>query len=230
MYNETLLGGPGVSWISKAQKKMGHKAVAEVDQHCQRVGQICFELGRLSGFGPSQCNRLKWAGFLHDMGKYLVPPEVLFKCDKLSREERKLISSHPSLGAQKYVHFSLGSSGGFDKEIFCAIYQHHERFDGAGYPAGIEGRSIERSAQIVSLGDYIEALTADRCYRPAFPYEEVVEMVEAETGRAWPQSIAGLFLNNQEKCFAALKLPSSLTSDPRGDRNTFCEAASQQLL
>lgn len=207
MYREPVLGEPGVKWVYNAQKQLDDQAVAEVNNHCARVGQLCYELARIGGYSESQCNRLRWAGFLHDLGKYLIPPDVLFTPEELGPEERDLIRKHPLLGAKKYLQFSMDSSGGYDVEIFSAILQHHERYDGEGYPSGRSKYGIETSAQIVSLSDYVEALTADRCYRKAYPFEEAVEMVQTEAGRAWPSKVANLFLDNQQQCLLALNEP-----------------------
>ncbi|WP_285905071.1 HD-GYP domain-containing protein [Pseudodesulfovibrio pelocollis] len=207
MYNYEILGAAGQSCIRDAKEKLDVCAKLEIDLHSIRVGNLCSFIGKIQGFSESQCNRLQWAGFFHDLGKYFLAPDILFKKEYLSAQEKATIQNHAVIGAKKYMHFATSVGCYFDREVFCSILQHHERFDGHGYPSGMPGRALDLSSQIISLCDYVEALSADRCYRSAFPAEKVAEMVECEAGRAWPLSVADLFLKNQKECFNVLQAP-----------------------
>lgn len=207
MYNYEVLGAAGQSCILDAKKKLDDCAKQEIDLHSIRVGNLCSFIGKIHGFSNSQCNRLQWAGFFHDLGKYFLAPEVLFKKENLTTHDKLTIQNHAVIGAKKYVDFATSAGCYFDREVFCSILHHHERFDGDGYPSGMPGRALDLSSQIISLCDYVEALSANRCYRAAFPAEQVAEMVECEAGKAWPSSVADLFLKNQRECFNVIQTP-----------------------
>lgn len=169
----------------------------EVGVHCMRVGRLCRDFAVLMGWAGSQAERFQWVGAMHDMGKYLLPPDLLTKSETLTPKEMQLIRTHAPLGAEKYRNYIISSGGVPDPQTFQAIHSHHERYDGGGYPEGIKGDVIELSTQIISIADVIEALSADRCYRPAFKFDVVMEMIEGEKGKAWRTDLVDMVLSNQ---------------------------------
>lgn len=214
MKNLEILGNEGAVWVRKARKKLGDQARAEVDVHCIRVGNLCYHLAHLGGFSQSQINRLTWAGYLHDLGKFLVAPEVLFKPGALSSEDMAIIRRHPSIGAERYSKYAR-VTGHFDAVIYRCILQHHERVDGQGYPNGLCSDDVCPAAQFVSLADFIEALSSKRCYRSeAFGFERIVEMVSQERSRAWDAKVVDLFLDNAAGFNLLLQAGQKVLSQP----------------
>lgn len=191
------------------------KLTSEVDEHCVRVGALCHELAIIMGWTSGQAYKFSWVGYLHDLGKYLVPQEVLLKTTPLSEDEIQLIREHPVRGTLRYVSYTNSNGAPFDIEVVFSILQHHERWDGGGYPFGLSGNQIEEIAQMVSLADFIEALSANRCYRLGYPFPEVVDMVHEEAGKAWSHKVADLALLNINRIEKVLY--ASLTKGKRVD-------------
>jgi len=177
--------------------------------HCIQVATLSRELGRLMGWSSSEINTIEWAGYFHDFGKYMIPPHILIKPGTLTDEEWKHLQSHPHAGAKGYLEHFERTGKGADTTVYDCILQHHERWDGFGYPQGRRGSQISTAAQVVSVADVTQALLANRCYRKAFDFEEVVHVVEKERGNAWNPEIADVFLTNQPalQAIVATKTP-----------------------
>lgn len=115
---------------------------------------------------------------LHDIGKISIPEEILNKPGKLTREEFEVVKTHSAVGAQ-----ILENAPGRQKEELVQVAHdicrwHHERYDGSGYPDGLKGDDIPIAAQVVALADVYDALTSERIYKPAYPHEKAMEMIQ----------------------------------------------------
>ncbi|MEO7836116.1 MAG: Ig-like domain repeat protein, partial [Acidimicrobiales bacterium] len=128
--------------------------------HCERVRGYTDLLAQELGLSAESCERLRWAGLLHDIGKLSVAPTILNKKGALDTEEQRLVHAHPTEGAR--VVAPLGEWLG---EWVAAVEQHHERWDGTGYPAGLAGEEIALGARVVAVADAFEVMTAPRSYR-----------------------------------------------------------------
>ena len=111
---------------------------------------------------PDDLDRLQWAGLLHDVGKLFVPGEILNKPGALTDEEFEIIKQHPGWGAQLCEPLR-----GWLGDWVDAVGQHHERWDGRGYPSGIAGEEISLAARIVAVADVYDVITSVRSYKPA---------------------------------------------------------------
>lgn len=172
------------------------EVLGEVKLHCIQVAALSSELGRLMGWSAREIGQIEWAGYLHDFGKYLIPADILTKTGKLDTQEWETIQRHPHLGAQRYLETAARSGYRHDDTVYRCILEHHERWDGSGYPFCLKGDEISLPAQIVSLADVVQALMAKRCYRGPFSFDSVVDLVEKERGAAWSKRVSDLFLTN----------------------------------
>ena len=150
----------------------------QTGQHMLRMGRYCELLGLQLGLGEADCERLRLASELHDVGKVGIPDRVLLKPGKLTDSEFELMKTHAEMG-----HSLLADSPAELMRLAAEIaLTHHERWDGRGYPHGIAGEEIPLAGRIAAVADVFDALTSDRVYRPAFPVGLAVDMMEAERG------------------------------------------------
>jgi len=127
------------------------------------VAELAVHLGQRLGLGPAALRSLAEGAYLHDVGKVGIPDHVLNKPGALSEEERGWIQQHPVVGSD-----IVGRASSL-RGTLEVIRQHHERFDGHGYPDGLAGEEISLAAPIVAVADVWDALTSDRAYRAAWP-------------------------------------------------------------
>jgi putative two-component system response regulator len=158
--------------------------------HIVRIGYLSALLAERLGQSPAQAALLRQAAPMHDIGKIGVPDGVLKKPGGFTPEERAVMNLHPRIGAEilgrsRIPLFKLAAE---------VALSHHERWDGAGYPAGLAGEAIPLSGRIVAVVDFFDALTMDRCYRPAFDDETALSMLLAERGRAFDPHVVDTFM------------------------------------
>ncbi|GJM18705.1 MAG: hypothetical protein DHS20C14_09180 [Phycisphaeraceae bacterium] len=141
--------------------------------------------------------RLKLASSLHDIGKVGIPDAVLLKPGKLDADERLLMEQHPLMGADTLlaIRRQLGHDPFLDMGVEVTL-QHHEKWDGSGYPFGLSGDMIALSARIVALADFYDALTSVRVYKDAMPHRDTVELVRSLRGTHFDPEIVDVFLTN----------------------------------
>ena len=128
-------------------------------RHSHRVKEIAVDMGRVMRLSDAELEALEWGGLLHDVGKIGVPDAVLLKQDRLNREERMIMNSHPVLGAQIIAPVTK-----LAPEL-PIIRHHHEWYNGSGYPDRLIGDEIPKLARILHVADAFEAMTAARPYR-----------------------------------------------------------------
>ena len=128
-------------------------------KHSRRVMEISSDIGRVMRYGEADMEALEWGGLLHDVGKIGVPDSVLLKADRLTRDERAIMNSHPVLGAQ-----IIAPVARLAPEL-PIIRHHHEWYNGSGYPDRLIGSEIPRLARVLHVADAFEAMTAARPYR-----------------------------------------------------------------
>jgi len=178
----------------------------ETANHVKRVGLFSYLLARLAGLDEEEAGIVRMAAPLHDVGKIAVPDAILNKTGKLTPEERVIMETHARIG-----HQILGKS---QRRIFKAAaiiaHQHHERWDGKGYPRGLAGEQIHLYGRIVALADVFDALYHERVYKPAFPLEKCLDIIRAERGRHFDPRLVDLFVANVDRFLEALgEIPCS---------------------
>lgn len=161
----------------------------ETAQHVKRVGEITYLLSKEYGMDEKYAQMLKIASSLHDVGKIGIPDNILKKPERLSAEEFAIMKEHPLIGFEllknsRWKLFELGA---------LISLQHHERWDGAGYPYGLKGQEIAPEARIVQVADVFEALTHDRCYRPAWSIDRAVEYMHDMSGKQFDPDVIEIF-------------------------------------
>ena len=165
--------------------------------HSARVRKWTVQIGEKMGFQGKKLESLEFGALLHDIGMIGIKDEILHKQDRLSPDEFHHIQEHCLIGAKIVEGVSF-----FEDEIFM-IRNHHERFDGSGYPDGLAGDNIPLAARIISVPDAFDAMTSLRPYRPAIPPEDAIAELEKGKGTQFDPHILGVFI--QEKDFWEIK-------------------------
>jgi response regulator RpfG family c-di-GMP phosphodiesterase len=129
--------------------------------HQRRVADLARTIAEELGMGVDSIEGIHVAGLIHDLGKITVPAEILSKPTKLTEIEFSMIRRHPQAG------YDILKEIAFQGPVARVIYQHHERLDGSGYPAGLKGEEICREARVLAVADVVEAIASHRPYRPA---------------------------------------------------------------
>jgi putative nucleotidyltransferase with HDIG domain len=151
--------------------------------HSERVAEISEHLAIMMGLAESDAERIRIAGILHDIGKIGVPETVLLNKSNLNDSEYELVKQHVVEG--KHILMPLD----FLSDIIPAVYHHHERFDGTGYPEGLVGENIPLWARIVQIADTCDAMTIDRPYRAALSKEQVIDELNRCSGTQFDPDI-----------------------------------------
>lgn len=144
--------------------------------HNDRVARIAMALGHSMGLSRDRIDTLRVAGNLHDIGKISVPGEILNKPGRLTPEEFEQVKIHPETG------FEILKGIPFHGPVAEIVLQHHERYDGTGYPRGLKRDDAMLEARILAVADIYEALTSDRPYRQALPHEQAMAHIIREAG------------------------------------------------
>lgn len=160
--------------------------------HVKRVALYCEQFARLLGLPDERQELLKRASPLHDIGKIGIPDAVLHKPGKLDADEWAIMKTHSQIG---YDMLS-----GSDIELFQVAAQialnHHEKWDGSGYPQGLTGQAIPLEGRITALVDVFDALGSDRCYKRAWPLDKILALIQEEKGRHFDPELVDLMLTN----------------------------------
>lgn len=159
-------------------------------EHSINVMIIAVIMGIKKGFDKEYLIKLGMSALLHDIGKKFIPTEILTKPEQLTKEEFKIIQQHPVLGYE-YV-----KKMGLSLLVCRGILDHHERYDGTGYPNGKRGKEISVFGQIISVADVYDALTTDRVYRKKIPSYEVYEYILGNNGIAFSPEAVQLFIKS----------------------------------
>ncbi len=166
--------------------------------HIVRIGFLAWVLALKLGQAEDWALLLRQAAPMHDIGKIGVPDGVLKKPGRFTPEERAVMNQHPRMGAE-----ILGRSRIPLFQLAAEVsLSHHERWDGSGYPAGLAGEAIPLSGRIVAVVDFFDALTMDRCYRPAMPEEQVLQMLREHAGSAFDPHVVDTFLAHAAEIIA----------------------------
>jgi len=151
--------------------------------HLQRVQVYAIEMGKDLGLNEEECNALRAASLLHDIGKLAVPEHIISKPGRLTPEEFEKMKIHPVVGAEILERVQ------FPYPVVPIVRAHHEKWDGTGYPYGLSGEQIPIGARILSAVDCLDALATDRQYRRALPLDEAMKVVISEAGKAFDPKV-----------------------------------------
>jgi putative nucleotidyltransferase with HDIG domain len=179
--------------------------------HSQRVEQIAVRIGRELGFDPARLELLRLGALFHDIGKLAVPDAILLKPARLTRQEFEVIKRHCEDGARIVDRF------GPLRPVVSIIRHHHEHWSGAGYPAGLEGKTIPIEASIVGVADSWDAMTTNRPYKAMLSVEEAREEVKRCRGTQFRPDVVDALLNALEQD-PELFAPLDALPDPGDER------------
>lgn len=158
--------------------------------HCERVTKYSLAIAKQMKLSNEELLNLEFAGLLHDIGKTIIPDEIINKNGVLTGEEYQIIKKHPEIGYEilKDVDFLTVSSK--------ILLQHHERVDGNGYPYGLSGNKINKLAKILSVADAYDAMTTARPYRKdIFTKEQVVMEFKKHRNTQFDGEIVDVFID-----------------------------------
>lgn len=157
--------------------------------HCENVTEYSLATAKILGIEGEELKLLEYASLLHDVGKIGIPSTILNKPSRLSSQEYEIIKSHPTIGYEilKDIEFLKRSS-----EI---VYEHHERYDGEGYPRGLKDEEIDILTKILTVADAYDAMTSARPYRQnPLSHNEAIEILKKEAGKQFDPEVVKAFI------------------------------------
>jgi CHASE2 domain-containing sensor protein len=163
---------------------------ADTGIHVDRMSTLSHRLALAAGVPSTEAELLRHAAGLHDIGKLGIPDRVLRKPGPLDPEERAVMETHAGIGGS----ILAGSGSALVRMAETIARSHHERWDGSGYPDGLRGEAIPLPARICALCDVVDALLAERSYKPAWPLPDVLAEVAAQRGRQFDPRLVDVFL------------------------------------
>jgi response regulator RpfG family c-di-GMP phosphodiesterase len=167
----------------------------ETGNHVKRVAEYSKLLALKLGLPEKEAELLRLASPMHDVGKVGIPDSVLNKPGKLTPEEFELMKTHTTMGFSMLNHSK--------KEIILTAaiiaLQHHERYDGTGYPNKLQGEDIHIFSRITTVADVFDALCSDRVYKKAWPIEEVIALLRTESGKHFDPNVVNIFLEHLDE-------------------------------
>ncbi len=164
----------------------------ETGLHSKRVASHTLILARHYYNDPLTLREVYWGSLLHDIGKIGVPDSILLKPDRLSADEWKIMQLHPKNGSQILEKLPLLALAA--EIVLC----HEERFDGSGYPAGLKGEQIPLPARLFAVIDTLDAMTFDRPYRKALPFDEAKAEILRMSSVQFDPMVVDTFLREEQ--------------------------------
>jgi CHASE1-domain containing sensor protein len=164
--------------------------------HQRRVAELSVAIGRKLGFEENRLTGLRLSAMIHDVGKIQVPAEILNTPRKLTNLEFDLIKLHPTAGRELFKDIE------FPWPVADAIYQHHERLDGSGYPEGVSGDQIILEARIIAVADVVEAISSHRPYRASLGLQAALDEVRSGKGKLFDPEVVDACLEVFDEGFS----------------------------
>ncbi|ETR72069.1 MAG: response regulator receiver modulated metal dependent phosphohydrolase [Candidatus Magnetoglobus multicellularis str. Araruama] len=172
----------------------------ETAHHVRRVAEYSYKLALMAGIDEYNADLIRLASPMHDVGKIGIPDTILNKPGRLTHEEFEIIKTHTLIGYDILKHS--------DREIMRAAaniaLEHHERWNGKGYPQLLKGDKIHIFGRITGLLDVFDALSYKRVYKDAWPLDKIIDLIKAERGEHFDPTLVDLFLGNLD-VFLAIK-------------------------
>lgn len=162
--------------------------------HAARVVGYTDRLADRCGVSDEDRASLRLASLLHDIGKIGIPDKILQKPGPLTQDEREIINRHPQMGYEV-----LERLGGAQENVRMWVYQHHERWDGKGYPNRLAGEDVALPGRILVLAEVYDALAEKRSYKPSWPITKIVDFFRHEAGRQFDPDLAHIVADGLER-------------------------------
>jgi len=160
------------------------------EHHSRNVRSLCLSIGGKLGWDEKALQRLELAALMHDIGKIGIPDSILGKPGRLNKAEKRAIEVHPIIGNDILKGVTLPGM----EMIRRAVYEHHERMDGTGYPRGLKGDEISIAARIIAVADSFDAMTASRPYKERMDGKTAVEDIAKHTPSWYDSSVVQAFV------------------------------------
>ncbi len=188
--------------LEKTQKEfifsmgaIGESRSRETGNHVKRVAEYSKLLALLSGMSEAEADLIRLASPMHDIGKVAISDSILNKPARLTTEEFDTMKEHTTYGYKMFE--------GYEQPIFktAAIiaHEHHEKYDGNGYPQGLKGEDIHIYGRITAIADVFDALGSDRVYKKAWKLEKIVDLIKYESGKHFDPKLVTLFIENLDQ-------------------------------
>ena len=180
----------------------GHSV--ETYQHVRRVAEITYLLAKHYGMDEKKAQTLKYASYLHDIGKIGVKDYILHKEDKLTKKEFEEIKKHPTIGAAMLEGVKLP----LFEVAKIVSKEHHEKWDGSGYPKGLKGEQIHIYARIVAVADVFDALSSRRSYKEGWNTSDILDFFKEQSGKHFDPYLVDILLDHLDDFLALYKTGS----------------------
>jgi PAS domain S-box-containing protein len=178
--------------------EIGEVRSRETGNHVRRVAEYSELLAKLYGLNESQVKNLTVASPMHDIGKVAIPDTILNKPGKLTQDEWKIMKTHAEIG----YHVFKDSPRELLKTAATIAYEHHEKYDGSGYPRGLKGEAIHIYGRISAVADVFDALGSDRCYKKAWSDEKIFKLFKEERGKHFDPKLVDIFFDHLDEFLA----------------------------
>jgi len=175
--------------------EVGESRSQETGNHVRRVAKYAQLLGELYGLEEEEIRLLYSASPMHDIGKIGIPDAILLKPGKLESDEYDVMKTHSSIG----YDILKNSSRPLLKAAAIIANEHHEKWDGSGYPNALSGTDIHIYGRITALADVFDALSCERVYKKAWPLEQIIDFVVRERGKHFDPDLVDMFMANLER-------------------------------
>jgi putative nucleotidyltransferase with HDIG domain len=184
----------------------------ETEGHSRRVTAYTIALAQAMGLEADELRVIARGAFLHDIGKIATPDSILLKPGKLSDEEMALMKEHCKRG------YEMVRKIPFLRDAAEIVYAHQERFDGTGYPRGLQGEEIPLGARIFAIADTLDAMTSDRPYRKGTTFDAAKEEIVRCTGKQFDPQIVEVFLAMPNETWPELRAELGIAVGPTDKR------------
>ena len=165
----------------------------ETNAHTQRVAHYCKLLAKAYGLDENLQDIIFYASPFHDLGKIGIPDRILLKPSKLDADEYEIMKKHSQIGYE----ILKGSKSKYLKAGGVIAYNHHEKYDGSGYPNGLKGENIPIFGRITAVADVFDALTTNRPYKKAWSLEDAFNLLVEEKDKHFDPILVDLFINSR---------------------------------
>nr|WP_243864893.1 HD domain-containing phosphohydrolase [Paenibacillus castaneae] len=169
--------------------EIGENRSKETGNHVRRVAQYSYILALGLGLSEIEAERLRSASPMHDIGKVAIPDSILQKPGKLTSEEFELMKTHSEIG----FHLLHSSKRPLMQAAAIVAMQHHEKWDGSGYPQGLKGEEIHIYGRITAIADVFDALGSARVYKAAWELDRILLLMEEERGKHFDPRVVDVF-------------------------------------
>jgi len=174
---------------------VGESRSKETGNHVKRVAEYSYILAKDYGLDLAECEMLKQASPMHDIGKIAIPDSILNKPARFTPEEFEVMKKHAQLGYDMLKH----SQRPLLKTASIVAYEHHEKWDGTGYPNGLSRDEIHIYGRITALADVFDALGSDRVYKEAWDDEKIFKLFRDERGKHFDPKLIDIFFENLDE-------------------------------